>query len=230
MRTKIFIVNCKFCNNEIKTSDRVKKFCNSSCAAKYNNRGRIRTEKSKLKTSETIKKLYKEGTLIPSSKIRCIKQNKLCLICNTETANQRLTCSRECFIENLRKHATKNYIKNKHLYHGPHKKSWMEKSFSKWLNDNNIFNNINGYLEQVHFKYKFNGKIKNGWADFVFPRKKLIIELDGNHHENRKDLDNIRDIYLMNKGYIVIRIKYNEYKSKNRLNEIKTLLGIWRPW
>jgi len=46
-------MKCLYCQEEILNP----KFCGSSCAAKHNNKGRIRTKESKLKTSLTLKKL-----------------------------------------------------------------------------------------------------------------------------------------------------------------------------
>lgn len=43
--------SCKNCNIEIKKTN---KFCSSSCAATYNNRGRVRSASSKAKTKEAL--------------------------------------------------------------------------------------------------------------------------------------------------------------------------------
>lgn len=57
---------CLFCGKEIEGKSRfVKKFCNSSCAAKYNNKGRSCGEKTKQKISQTLKGKYQNGILKP---------------------------------------------------------------------------------------------------------------------------------------------------------------------
>lgn len=83
---------------------------------------------------------------------------------------------------------------------------------------------IKGYLTEIHFINKDNGK--NGWIDFIFPKLKIVIELDGTHHIKRQHLDKIRDDYLTGKGYHVIRISIKEYKNKSKIKEVKELLGI----
>ena len=51
---------CLHCDKIITYNDMLlkKKFCNRSCAAKYNNTNRIVSEEQKRKTSETIKQKY----------------------------------------------------------------------------------------------------------------------------------------------------------------------------
>ena len=46
---------CLYCGSEI-IGDYRKKFCNKSCAAKYNNKGRIHSEETKRKIAETLSK------------------------------------------------------------------------------------------------------------------------------------------------------------------------------
>jgi very-short-patch-repair endonuclease len=252
------------------------KFCSSSCSAKFNNKGRVRTQESRLKISQKIKSLIKTGKLKsppkkygedhPSwkggSKTRvnlvCSMCNNLlsgnqkkfcetcntkykptkehlnkvvikhqCVICTATIDTKRLTCSDICLKERHKQNSANNLRKNRHKYQGPHTRSWMEKSFAEWLESHNINKGIYGYLEQVHFKHRVDGRTKNGWADFVFVSRKLVIELDGSHHQLRKDLDDIRDAHLSHKkGYTVIRITHREYQRQTRLAEIEKLLGI----
>lgn len=56
---------CLFCGKELKGKRKfLKKFCDSSCAAKYNNIGRVHSEESKEKVSKTLKEKYKNGILV----------------------------------------------------------------------------------------------------------------------------------------------------------------------
>jgi len=68
---------------------------------------------------------------------------------------------------------------------------------------------------------------KTYFADFYFPDKKLIIELDGTQHNKTVAYDTERDSYI-NKTYdiTIIRISYKEYQQKSRISEIKNLLNI----
>lgn len=150
-----------------------------------------------------------------------------CLMCDTLISNKNKTCSDACKIERYRQASSENLRKNRHKYVGPHQRSWMERSFVEWLESHGIHQGIYGYKDQVHFKYKLNNKTKNGWADFVFVSRKLIIELDGTHHKTRVDLDALRDYHLSSKrGYQVVRISHADYIKGTRIAEIKNLLSI----
>lgn len=49
---------CKCCNAPQEYSKRKNQFCSKSCAASYNNTGRVRTEESKQKTGKSLKLAY----------------------------------------------------------------------------------------------------------------------------------------------------------------------------
>ena len=95
--------NCLQCENKISNH---KKFCNLSCAAKFNNsRRKPRTEESKKKTSDKIKKFNKENPnhhntyLKPNASCKLFEHT--CKICKrfalvNYKQNQRKTCSRKC--------------------------------------------------------------------------------------------------------------------------------------
>lgn len=56
---------CLQCTTPINYRDKkIKKFCNKSCAAKFNNTKRIVSNVQRKKTSETLKRKYKNGELI----------------------------------------------------------------------------------------------------------------------------------------------------------------------
>lgn len=76
---------CLECGNELKHGQ--KKFCSSSCAAKYNNRGRVHSEETKEKISKTLTKgEYKT------------RESMVCPVCGKKLKNRQSTyCSRECF-------------------------------------------------------------------------------------------------------------------------------------
>lgn len=104
---------------------------------------------------------------------------------------------------------------------GRNKKSYMEKSFEEWL----IKHNVNNFLPEEPFPRL--DITKTYFADFYFPDKKLIIELDGTQHNQTIIQDQIRDNYITNTyGIRIIRITWYEYKNKLKIDEIKNLLGI----
>lgn len=99
------------------------------------------------------------------------------------------------------------------------KKSYMEKSFSDWLDSMNV-----SYKTEEHFR---NTDLnKSYFVDFLFEDKKIIIELDGTQHLKRKEHDKIRDDFLNSIGYDVIRITHKEYVEKTKIDYIKRILGL----
>lgn len=64
--------------------------------------------------------------------------------------------------------------------------------------------------------YEINGWKKNFYvADFYCANKKLIIELDGKHHEfgDQKEYDKARDYILTELGFKILRIKNEDLKK-----------------
>ena len=57
---------CPNCNKSFETKDKRSKFCSRSCAASFNNRGKVLSNEHKIKVSKSLKKYYKNN---PNSKI-----------------------------------------------------------------------------------------------------------------------------------------------------------------
>ena len=69
--------------------------------------------------------------------------------------------------------------------------------------------------------------IKTYFADFYFPDKKLIIELDGTQHSQTIEYDYDRDKYITDTyGVSILRISHREYKNNLKTELVKTLLNI----
>jgi len=47
-------------------------------------------------------------------------------------------------------------------------------------------------------------------ADFCCPKRRLVIEVDGSSHKDRKDRDAIRDVVMKSRGYKVIRFRNSD--------------------
>jgi very-short-patch-repair endonuclease len=47
-------------------------------------------------------------------------------------------------------------------------------------------------------------------VDFVCPDKWVVVEIDGSQHQERKDADKIRDAFLRERGYRVLRFWNND--------------------
>ena len=83
---------CLFCGKELKRGQ--KKFCSSSCAAKFNNKGRKHSIESKKKVSESLHRFYtnQEGEMDSKNKF-------ICKTCGKEFESyqrNRLFCCGEC--------------------------------------------------------------------------------------------------------------------------------------
>ena len=62
----------------------------------------------------------------------------------------------------------------------------------------------NRQLEYYKFRRQF--PIGPYFADFACIKEKLVIELDGNSHDDREEYDALRDASMRNEGWRVIRI------------------------
>jgi very-short-patch-repair endonuclease len=60
-------------------------------------------------------------------------------------------------------------------------------------------------------------KVGRWFIDFAFEDKKLAVEIDGRQHQDgeRKQSDKIKDAYLQNKGWQVIRIVWSNPKTQS---------------
>ena len=71
--------------------------------------------------------------------------------------------------------------------------------------------NVKNILEELNVVHTHNDKIGRFWTDFLFLTNK-VIEVDGEYwHDDVKD--KIKDDFLINKGFIVLRIKEKELKN-----------------
>ena len=95
------------------------------------------------------------------------------------------------------------------------KESYMETSFKRWLIENNIQFEFEVHIRNTELN-------KNYFVDFMFG--KLIVELDGNQHEQRKEHDEIRDTFIRKLVYDIIRITHEEYKNKTKQKLLEDLL------
>ena len=74
-------------------------------------------------------------------------------------------------------------------------------------------------MGDVHFRSQH--AIGNYIVDFVAPRKKLIIELDGSQHLEQEEYDAERTAFLQSKGYRVLRFWNNDV-----MNDIDSVLTV----
>ena len=92
--------------------------------------------------------------------------------------------------------------------------SWIEKEFSKSLGED-LLNKC-----EIERWFGDNEKTHRYRVDFLFPRAKIIVELDGyEYHHTKEQLTNdaLRQRYLVRSGYKVIRFTGREiYKDVER--------------
>lgn len=219
---------CVHCQTPIEYEKRRNKFCSSSCSASYNNTGRSVSESTRLKkrTIALVRNIRPPArTAAPYEPIRC------CVSCNVPfkvTAKQRhkKTCSKSCKVKYLsqkqkqyaRIHPELTYRRN------PYKQSYLERTFEGWLINNGMTKGRRGYLTEVWFRNRSTDKLHR--ADFVFPIHKVIVELDGQQHEQTKAFDGIRDQSLIARGWTVIRISHKEFRQKVKIPLVRALLNM----
>ena len=80
------------------------------------------------------------------------------------------------------------------------------------------------FKRQYPISYITGKDSKNNYfiADFYYYEKKLVVELDGEIHDDQKDYDIFRDETLSDMGIMVLRIKNKELQDINKvLNKIE---------
>lgn len=199
-------VYCLQCNKEIKKG---KKFCNPSCAAKYNNRHRVVSEQQKEKVRQTLRnKLNKnDGEYIIGNSKPYFLYKKICPICNNEFLGKKKQkyCSPKC-AQNSPEVKQKIREKVQERIDNGTFSGWKTrniKSYAEIFWENVLDNNRINYIREDFSTKKY-------FLDFFLNSKseKIDLEIDGKQHtyEERVQHDIERDEYLQSKGYIVYRI------------------------
>lgn len=222
------IHKCLFCGKDIIGESR-KIFCNSSCAASYNNKKRgkhSQSTKDKIRKTllrhfhqneDEINEVIKNRTRMK----RNIKKYKhTCPICQKEFlgTKKQIYCSQDCakrspIIKEKLKEKVREKINNG-TFQGwklRNVKSFPEIFFEKVLNNNCIKFKREDFSTKKYF------------LDFLIEKngKRLDLEIDGKQHQYRKEKDKERDNYLTQKGYIVYRISWNEITTEKGKKEME---------
>lgn len=213
------------------------KFCSSSCSAKYNNSKRSvvtfnKQRQTLLKTIENMSLIDRatkysggklSGDLHPRRKMMiannqpvCVKSYK-CKVCDNPTAGRK-TCSDKCLKIHQRNLGTANLRKRRLAGENFsfRRQSNLEKTFEKFIKSKRI-----RFLKEVYARKE----IKKGTyyrLDFVFPSKRMIVEIDGKHHESPNQLkhDVVRDFLMLERGWNTLRINYYEVNKIEILEQI----------
>lgn len=216
---------CTHCNQPLDWFRRHQKFCNSSCAASHSNTRRSpRSAESKLKTSKAL--IGRSYVMTEAKWAAAHRRQSQCKISFCENCNKlipnkhRKSCSSKCKAELQSKRLSNLSYRQQHNY-GRKSMSYMEKSFSEWISQYDIF-----YLFEPSFHNDKDGRTY--FPDFYFPAAKLIVELDGSQHLKTKDKDQYRDAFIkMRYGIDVMRITQKEFRAGTRIQELteRLLLG-----
>ena len=196
---------CLHCGKELTGENRLrKKFCDNSCAAKYNNKNRTVSEEQKQKVSNTLREKYaKENNEIvterykdcgkSSGKKQKPKYKCVCVTCGKEFYSiykNTTHCSSKCSgadpnikqklrdkVEERKKAGTFSGWQSRNIT------SYPEQFWIKVLDDHNIT-----YVREDFSTKKY-------FLDFLIEKngKKIDLEIDGKQHKDRKDHDKERD-------------------------------------
>lgn len=205
--------NRKFCLNCGKEIFGKRKFCNNSCAASYNNKGRKHNEETKEKISKSLAIWREEHKDERKKSLREIP--RVCKTCGKTFYSKSRTarfCSHTCFYNS-------EEIKQKLREKVAEKIS--KGTFIGWQT-----RNVTSFPEQFFINVLLKEKIpfiredfttKKYFLDFFIEKngKKIDLEIDGKQHQrdDRKQHDKERDEYLTNLGYIVYRIPWNNVST-----------------
>ncbi len=218
--------NCLTCNNLFKISkhskkENLKKFCNSSCSAKFNNKKRIITENHKNNVRNSMLKKYNK---------------KYCVICNNEILlkRRRKTCSSNCLYKlkqlNPMPKCSGGYRigsgRSKHgFYKGIYCGSTYELCWIIYNLDHGIkFKRFPTFLEKDGIKY---------YPDFLLDDEKTIIETKG--YESEESVSKKTKV-AESFGYIVkvlrkkdLKYIFDYVKEKYNTSNFASLYDAYKP-
>jgi very-short-patch-repair endonuclease len=222
-----FPKRCKCCESVLQYEDRSKTFCNSSCAATYNNLKRTRqpwNDEQKKNMSEIMIIKHQDHHNDNFSNTTVTPRKIICKWCGREFISKQLPsgkyssskfCSDECKKLNNIEVGKRAIIINKEKgtwkpWQSRNISSYPEKFFEKVLNNNHI-----SYIRE---KY-----IGGYFLDFYIEKNNRIIdlEIDGDQHEETQEKDRIRDEYLKGQNIEVYRIKWNSINSSKGKENMK---------
>lgn len=202
---------CLNCGKPVTT-----KFCSLSCSTAFNNTGKHHSVLTKHKIMLSIAALTptKDRNINCNECEKTFEQNnreKFCsIMCREQSRSKKLSLrARERIDAGWNPNENRNRSSP----------SYLEKSFKSWLDDMNFKDYI------TNKTFRCNKKVYFG--DFFFPSKCLLIELDGSQHKKTKKYDKKRDSSIKkHHGVLTLRISYEEYFAKTKLEDVKKLLGL----
>ncbi len=170
-------------------------------------------------SSAAIAKAIKRGDLKLRNKSEAVKLAHKKYPDSFKTSEETKKKISESMIKYLKENPDKVPYKLNHYSKGP---SYPEKYFKEVFDKENVDLT---YHERIYI-YEL---------DFANIEKKIDVEVDGDQHyldKRIKKSDERRNLYLQERGWVVFRIKWNDYQKltkprKNKvIKEIKLLLNV----
>lgn len=199
---------CQVCNQPITIHS--KNYCSRSCAATHSN---------STKDWTNIKTGPAPGYRKPTTQYTKIAWCPVCGRAHTKSGTCSKLCKSKLLSKLMKERIYNGFVPNRNRGRG--KQSYLESSFEHWVSVH--FPELEVIPE---YPVRRLDTTKTYFADFYFPSKQLIIELDGTQHQYTTTYDNDRDAYILSTyGIKVIRITHQEYISQSRVPEIMSFLS-----
>lgn len=229
--------NCPLCNKVFETLlgwGKEKITCSYKCSNIFFKDKRY-TEESRRKISNSMRKYHRilslelhtkiTFTMYKSRKIRVYLLKKKCILCGSDCRNRhQLYCSKKCvLLDPLHRKKLSEKV-NARIANGTHK-GWASRTKLKpSYAEQYIINLLKEQFPNVQYVREL--KVGKWFIDFAF--SKTALEIDGRQHlfPERILSDQIKDEYLKNQGWKVVRIKWKKVTKEFRDEVISKLNDI----
>lgn len=221
---------CKKCNKPVEKKFGAGIFCSRSCANSRTFSEETNKKRSISNTIANIKRWDRIGR----------KPRFFCKICNKQIGKTKNGMCRDCLKSSglLKEILSRNgkATQAKLLAEGRHK-GWISRNISSFPETfwSKVLDN-NGITYEREFVVIWGNPQKGEryFLDFLLKRgdKLIDLEIDGGQHKlaENKEHDKARDAKLVNLGYIVYRIDWNEVKTEEGKLRMKEKIESFLSW
>lgn len=193
---------CEWCKKEFEVSDnshgRKRRFCNTSCSAKWRNATfgpNIISDETKQKNAEILRNRWKNPEF-RKKKIEYMKTDN--------------PVYKEGVIEKTKAKILANGGYKNNFKYGNGKMSEYEKKVEPFLSNLNFIYNYAIPTKVARDVFPEKHYAINYKPDFVNLKKKICVEIDGPNHLHQKEIDQKKDDCLQFLGFTVLRFTHNE--------------------
>lgn len=181
------------------------RFCSLKCSRSFVTKSKRSEINKKVSNklsgrSSTISgKIFKDGKyIVPPNDFNLVRE-RICKNCGKiETIRWFIKnefCSKSCSSSYTQKQLAKDGRHNGFPSRLEKQPSWAEKT-------------VMNYFDSLGIQYIRDHKVNRFFGDFAFLNEKVILEIDGHQHKNRKDYDKERDTLIESDGWTVVRIDW----------------------